>query len=181
MSGKKRQNPLLLLQRNASLLLPLLGLLYSTEKLMFARAMSASKILETGKPYLIYGTAWKKGESTRLVMEAIESGFRFIDTACQPKHYNEKGVGDGWKLAAAKLGIDRSDLYLQTKFTSLDGQDSRVPYDRRAKIEDQVKQSFRKSLENLHTDYVDALIMHGPMDTMEETMRVWRVFESLVD
>ena len=38
-------------------------------------------------PRLIYGTAWKKEATTRLVIEAVLNGFRGIDTACQPKHY----------------------------------------------------------------------------------------------
>jgi len=175
----KQHHPMLLISKFLFIIS-----LHSTERVvnLFACGMSASKIQEAGKSYLVYGTAWKKDESSRLVMEAIESGFRFIDTACQPKHYNEKGVGDGWRMAAGKLGIDRKDLYLQTKFTSIDGQDpNRIPYDKHAKLEDQVKQSFMKSLENLHTDYLDALVMHGPMSTMEENMRVWRVFESFYD
>lgn len=43
---------------------------------------------------MIYGTAWKKDDTARLVKIALESGFRAIDTACQPKHYNEKQVED---------------------------------------------------------------------------------------
>jgi len=69
------------------------------------------------KPHLVYGTAWKKEETARLVSEAVKSGFRFIDTACQPKHYNEAGVGNGWTAAAQELGLSRSDIWLQTKFT----------------------------------------------------------------
>jgi len=69
---------------------------------------SVSKLVELGKPFLMYGTAWKEGETARLVQQAVTSGFRFIDTACQPKHYNEAGVGAGWKAAAAELGLDRS-------------------------------------------------------------------------
>jgi len=154
----------------------------SHKKVTLTNAMSASKILESKKAYLLYGTAWKKEQSTRLVKEAIESGFRFIDTACQPKHYNERGVGDGWKMAAGELNLDRSDLYIQTKFTSLDGQDpKRIPYDKHAEVEDQVKQSFETSLENLHTDYLDALVLHGPMSTLTENIRVWKVFESFYD
>jgi hypothetical protein len=38
-------------------------------------------------PRLIYGTAWKKEATTQLVIKAVLSGFRGIDTACQPKHY----------------------------------------------------------------------------------------------
>jgi diketogulonate reductase-like aldo/keto reductase len=40
-------------------------------------------------PKLIYGTAWKKHDTARLVATAIQAGFRGIDTACQPKHYDE--------------------------------------------------------------------------------------------
>jgi len=56
--------------------------------------MKASTIIQSGRPFLIYGTAWKKQETARLVSEAIHAGFRFIDTACQPKHYHEPGVGE---------------------------------------------------------------------------------------
>jgi diketogulonate reductase-like aldo/keto reductase len=46
-------------------------------------------------PRIIYGTAWKKAATENLVSLAIQNGFRGIDTACQPKHYEEAGVGDG--------------------------------------------------------------------------------------
>ncbi len=68
-------------------------------------------------PRILYGTAWKKQRTEALVSQAIASGFRGIDTACQPKHYYEAGVG------AAVAGLDRAQLYLQTKFTPLGGQD----------------------------------------------------------
>jgi len=144
--------------------------------------MSATKILQSGKAYLVYGTAWKKDTTARLVSAAIESGFRLIDTACQPKHYNEAGVGEGWRDAAKKLNINREDVYLQTKFTSLDGQDPNdIPFDATAELEQQVEQSFQKSLENLQTTYLDALILHSPMRDMDDTIRVWHVFESFYD
>jgi len=57
-------------------------------------------------PPIIYGTAWKKDRTAALVEQAIGLGFRGIDTACQPKHYNEAGVGDG-VATCRKLGIDR--------------------------------------------------------------------------
>jgi diketogulonate reductase-like aldo/keto reductase len=41
---------------------------------------------------IIYGTAWKKERTKDLVYRAIASGFRAIDTACQPKHYSERLV-----------------------------------------------------------------------------------------
>jgi diketogulonate reductase-like aldo/keto reductase len=46
-------------------------------------------------PRIIYGTAWKELQTEDLVRQALDSGFRGIDTACQPKHYHEPGVGAG--------------------------------------------------------------------------------------
>jgi diketogulonate reductase-like aldo/keto reductase len=132
-------------------------------------------------PAIIYGTAWKRTETERLVALAIQSGFRGVDTACQPKHYDEGGVGAG--IAASRAAsFSRSDLYLQTKFTPVSGQDpDRVPYDSRAPIAQQVSQSFSASLRNLRTDFLDGLILHSPLETFEQTQYAWRAMESLVD
>ena len=45
-------------------------------------------------PRMMYGTAWKAERTADLVEAAIRAGFRGVDTACQPKHYREAGVGD---------------------------------------------------------------------------------------
>lgn len=42
-------------------------------------------------PKLLYGTAWKKEKTCDYVVQAIQLGFKGIDTAAQKKHYNEKG------------------------------------------------------------------------------------------
>jgi diketogulonate reductase-like aldo/keto reductase len=131
-------------------------------------------------PGIIYGTAWKKADTARLVSSAIQLGFRGIDTACQPKHYDEAGVGAG---VAACLGatLTRADLYLQTKFTPLSGQDpARVPYDPEAALPVQVAQSCAASLENLRTRYLDCLVLHSPLANAQQTLEVWRAMESLV-
>lgn len=115
-----------------------------------AHVDSSASILEAQLPYLIYGTAWKKSRTADLVSRALSAGFRFVDTACQPKHYDEKLVGEGWTSAARELGIRRDDLFLQTKFTAVRGQDPQtVPYDAGATLEEQVRQSVRVSLRNL--------------------------------
>lgn len=156
------------------------GLKGSTKSMV--AATSASRILASGNPYLIYGTAWKEDETSGYVSEAIRSGFRFIDTACQPKHYNEAGVGEGIFTAMKELNLSREDLYIQTKFTSYDGQDpDRLPYDPDAPLEDQVRQSVERSLMNLKTTYLDSLLIHSPMKNEEETLVVWRVFEDFVN
>lgn len=134
------------------------------------------------KPHLIYGTAWKKDDTAKYVEQAVKAGFRFIDTACQPKHYHEPGVGEGWTAAAQELGLKRSDLWLQTKFTSYGGQDpERCPYDPNDPIEVQIQTSLETSLKNLRTDYLDSWVMHSPYETMEDTMVAWRAMEKAVD
>lgn len=136
-------------------------------------------------PGIIYGTAWKKEHTARLVEKAIMLGFRGIDTACQPKHYNEPGVGAG--VAAClkngrKDGLGREDLYLQTKFTTVDGQDPKnIPYDPKASLAEQVRQSFEVSRSNLRTTYLDCLVLHSPIQPMEKMMQVWREMEAIFD
>jgi diketogulonate reductase-like aldo/keto reductase len=128
-------------------------------------------------PRILYGTAWKKDETESLVRTAILQGFRGIDTACQPKHYHEAGVGAGLKGTLA-----RTDLYLQTKFTSLSGQDpARIPYDPKAPLEQQVRQSLAVSLRNLGTDYLDCLVLHSALPSARQTLEAWRTMESMVD
>src|SRR6202020_1266974 len=132
-------------------------------------------------PRIIYGTAWKKADTARLVRLAIQTGFRGIDTACQPKHYDEAGVGTG-VAASLGQGLSRAEIYLQTKFTSLSGQDpDRIPYDRKATLPDLIAQSVKASLVNLHTDYLDCVLLHSPMPTMAQTQSAWRALESFVD
>lgn len=134
------------------------------------------------QPHLIYGTAWKKDDTADLVYDALHAGFRYIDTACQPKHYDEPAVGYGWKVAIEKLGLTREDIYLQTKFTSLQGQDPHnTPYIHDAKLENQVRQSVHASLRNLQTTYIDTLLLHSPMPTMYETLKVWKVMEESIE
>ncbi len=128
-------------------------------------------------PKIIYGTAWKKDSTAALVEQAIRLGFRGIDTACQPKHYNEAGVGDG-----LQQGVGRSELYLQSKFTPLNGQDPmNVPYDPEASLSEQVAQSFQTSLKNLQTSYLDCLVLHSPLASHPLTLQVWRAMEQIFD
>lgn len=130
-------------------------------------------------PRIIYGTAWKKERTASLVEMALRAGFRGIDTACQPKHYHEPGVGEGL-AAPLREGLRRSDIYLQTKFTSFQGQDpDTVPYDPKAGLAEQVRQSFKASLRNLRTDYLDGLVLHSPYPDDKDTLEVWRAMEGL--
>ncbi|MGZ5014033.1 MAG: aldo/keto reductase family protein [Methylobacter sp.] len=130
-------------------------------------------------PRIIYGTAWKKERTAALVEQAIGLGFRGIDTAGQPKHYNEPGVGDGI-AACLHRGMDRSELYLQSKFTALSGQDPmQIPYDPNAGLSEQVAQSFQTSLKNLQTTYLDCLVLHSPLASHSHTMEAWQAMEQI--
>ena len=130
-------------------------------------------------PRLIYGTAWKKERTADLVVQAIQAGFKGIDTACQPKHYNEPMVGEALNRLK-DLGIQRDDLFLQTKFTPIDGQDpANVPYDKGSPVDEQVAQSFEVSIKNLQTDYIDSLVLHSPMFRHSETLKAWGAMEKV--
>ncbi|HSG05281.1 MAG TPA: aldo/keto reductase, partial [Nitrospiria bacterium] len=112
-------------------------------------------------PSFMYGTAWKKDATAGLVKTAVSSGFTAIDTANQLIHYNEAGVGEAL-LELDEQGIKREALFLQTKFTPVNGQDHRTPYDASATVSEQVQQSFESSLKHLHTEFIDSYILHGP-------------------
>ena len=122
-------------------------------------------------PSLVYGTAWKRDETERLARQALASGFVGFDTACQPKHYDEPALG------RALMAVSRERLWIQTKFTPVGGHDDRRPYHVWQPVEDQVRSSFSTSLANLGTTYVDALLLHSPLETYELTLRAWRVLE----
>ncbi|HEV7242965.1 MAG TPA: aldo/keto reductase [Thermoanaerobaculia bacterium] len=136
----------------------------------------------TDIPTFLYGTAWKEDQTERLTRLAIEAGFRGIDTANQRKHYFEAGVGNAVARAIADGVVRREDLFLQTKFTHLDGQDHRLPYDPAADIATQVRQSFASSLEHLQVETIDSYVLHGPSrrhGLTEEDREVWRAMEEI--
>lgn len=137
----------------------------------------------TSVPPFMYGTAWKKDATAKLVLQAVEAGFTAIDTANQLIHYEEARVGEAL-VTLATQGITRDRLFLQTKFTPVNGQDHRTPYDVHASITTQVIQSFESSLAHLHTDHLDSYVLHGPYyrgGLGAEDWEVWTAIESLYD
>lgn len=97
-------------------------------------------------------------EAEMAVREAIQAGYRHIDTA--QSYQNEEAVGRG----IATSGIDRKELFITTKIwvenTSYDG----------------VMNSFQRSLDRLGLDYVDLLLLHQPYN---DTFGAWRAMEEL--
>jgi diketogulonate reductase-like aldo/keto reductase len=134
-------------------------------------------------PSFMYGTAWKKEATTQLVQLAVASGFRAIDTANQLIHYQEALVGEALQTLEKK-GIKRDALFLQTKFTPVEGQGGRTPYDASADLTTQVRQSFNSSLDHLHTDYVNSYVLHAPYSRRglgEADWKVWAAMEELYE
>jgi diketogulonate reductase-like aldo/keto reductase len=75
---------------------------------------------------------------------------------------------------------------MQTKFTSISGQDPKnMPYDASQPLEQQIHASIASSLKHLTfpgagEPYIDCLVLHSPLRTIEETLQAWKVFESYV-
>jgi diketogulonate reductase-like aldo/keto reductase len=131
-------------------------------------------------PSFMYGTAWKKDATKKLVQLAVASGFKAIDTANQLVHYEEALVGEALD-ALRSQGINRDSLFLQTKFTPLAGQDHRTPYDPAADLTTQVRQSFDSSLAHLRTDYVDSYVLHAPLSRRALGAADWEVWGAMED
>ncbi len=134
-------------------------------------------------PQFIYGTAWKEEKTEALTLLALHAGFKAIDTANQRKHYFEEAVGRALSTFC-KSGGSRDEIFLQTKYTYVRGQDHRLPYDPQSPISKQVKDSFEKSLEHLQTDFIDSYVLHGPWSGRGihlNDREAWTAMESLVD
>ncbi|KAF2870425.1 aldo-keto reductase-like protein [Massariosphaeria phaeospora] len=140
------------------------------------------------EPSFIYGTAWKKDQTKMLVKEALKAGFRKVDTACQPRHYQESLVGEALREAYSEGIIGRNDVWLQTKYTSPAGQDfNNMPYHPLDPLETQVRTSVSSSLRNLRPSedsedgsYIDSFLLHSPLPTIEQTIEAWNILESYV-
>ena len=85
-----------------------------------------------------------KDDTARCIADAIETGYRHIDTA--QSYFNESEVGDGIKAS----GIDRKELFVTTKVWL-----EHYGYE-------QTLKSVEVSLRKLKTDYIDLLLLHQP-------------------
>jgi diketogulonate reductase-like aldo/keto reductase len=132
-------------------------------------------------PSFMYGTAWKEERTAALTMQALEAGFRAVDTANQRRHYVEAAVGEAVEGAIRAGLTTRAELFLQTKFTYQRGQDHRLPYDPDAPPAVQVAQSFQSSLEHLRTAYIDSYVLHGPAQSIGLTDEDWQVWQAMTE
>jgi len=143
--------------------------------------MNKSNMKTSALPKIIYGTAWKEDTTAALVEKALALGYRALDTANQKKHYREDFAGEAL-LKFYSQGFCREELFLQSKYTYPAGQDHRLPYDPKASFTQQVRDSFESTLKNLHTDYLDSYLLHGPSHPQgltESDLEVWQAMEQL--
>lgn len=116
-------------------------------------------------PILGYGVYQTPPEDTeRCVLDAIQVGYRSIDTA--QAYGNEEGVGN----AIEKCGLPREDLFITTKIWI-----SNAGYEK-------AKASIEESLKKLKTNYIDLLLIHQPFGdyygsyrAMEEAYKAGKV------
>ena len=95
-------------------------------------------------------------EVVRCVQEAIECGYRLIDTA--QWYGNEDGVG----RAVAECGLPRDQIFITTKLQSGRG----------------VAESVEESLRKLRSEYIDLLLIHWPMGN---DAAIWATMERLYE
>jgi len=128
---------------------------------------------------VIYNTIDLKGDTDVLVGSALEVGLRSFDCANFPKRYREDLVGKAINEKIKKGLISRNTVYIQSKFTPAVLQTTDCPYNVNASIYDQVISSVDRSLLNLKTEYLDALILHYPYPDFSDTMEAWLALEDL--
>lgn len=102
-------------------------------------------------------------ETERIVTEALEAGYRHIDTATI--YGNEEGVG----RALAASGIARDELYVTTKLWN----------DRRG--EAAAREALGASLEMLGLDHVDLYLVHWPTPANGSPVETWQTLAAMRD
>lgn len=98
-------------------------------------------------------------ETTRIVTDALEVGYRHVDTAAI--YGNEEGVG----AAIASSGIPRDELFVTTKLWN----------DRQTDAE----AAFDESLGKLGIDYVDLYLIHWPTPQKDTFVQAWTSLEKI--
>ena len=102
-------------------------------------------------------------EAVQLMCDAIEVGYRRIDTAAL--YGNEAEVGQGIRAS----GIDRSEVFVTTKIWN-----DRQGYD-------ESMRAISESLGRLDLDYIDLLLIHWPAPAKDLYLDTWKAFEKVYD
>ncbi|MFE1170319.1 aldo/keto reductase [Nocardiopsis sp. NPDC058789] len=116
-------------------------------------------------PALGFGVYQNPPEETAdSVAEALQVGYRLIDTAAA--YFNEREVGEGIR----RSGLDRSEVFVETKVWISD-----YGYD-------QTLHAFDKSAGKLGVERIDLLLLHQPVPSrFDLTVEAYRALETLLD
>ncbi|MBN2299569.1 MAG: aldo/keto reductase [Acholeplasmataceae bacterium] len=102
---------------------------------------------------------------TKELSSAIELGYRLIDTAIY--YRNEAVIGK----AVKESNVHRSDFFITSK----------IPADKAFTDTDEIVRHFvKQSLKEIDLDYIDLYLIHFPLESNEENLRVWRILETFV-
>jgi 2,5-diketo-D-gluconate reductase A len=114
-------------------------------------------------PQLGFGVFLVPPEETKqAVTEALEAGYRLIDTA--QGYRNEEGVG----AAIAESDVPRDELFITTKLTNSEqGYDTTLA-------------AFDGSMDKLGIDVLDLFLIHWPQPMFDQYVETWRAFEKLL-
>ncbi len=114
-------------------------------------------------PRVGFGT-WpmRSDEATRAVAEALEAGYRLVDTA--ENYDNERAVGMGIRAG----GVPRDQVFVTTKFN------------RRWHGDQLVRTALDRAVDRLGIDYLDLLMIHWPNPGYGRYVEAWRGMADLL-
>ncbi|RYP09343.1 hypothetical protein DL765_008489 [Monosporascus sp. GIB2] len=137
-------------------------------------------------PPLIYGTAHRNGKNPPDVREALERGYRAVDTASSRRYHREDE--DGRAISAFLVGgsprsASRDDIFIQSKYSPLPEQeepgdhDTSWAYEIKDDTTSRVLKSVLRSAANLEVDVLDVYMLQTPLNSIKGTLEAWHALE----
>jgi len=120
-------------------------------------------------PQLGLGTWYLRGNTSEVIADAIENGYRHID--CAKAYGNQEDIGKGIKEGLKRTGLKREDLWITSKlWNSRHGRE---------------EFAIQETLKELDLNYLDLFLVHWPMgnstgNTTFDYIPTWKAMEKLV-
>ena len=118
----------------------------------------------TSIPQLGFGTYQiEPADTTRATLDALEVGYRHIDTA--EMYGNEKEVGD----AIRSSSLQRDEVFVTSKLNNC------------FQSRDEILEAFDRSMKDLDIGHLDLFLIHWPLPTVRDYVAAWKVMQELHD